>query len=203
MFLVLPPHELLSWYLSEKNIINSIYLAVTFFCYTITEHKRDMAETLCGSAQLTGLHECVQGGQLCVWCVYVLRFPWWVSCLLALISLGYQRLVSVPSSLFLFSPVHFFLLRLLYPSPWLLERNGPVSPCVHAGFTQCQNRHWGIKVKLQLALLTVCKKEKYIYFIPNYHLLRQVKNLHTQFYQCYFAGLKCSSNICLEKIKHI
>lgn len=113
---------------------------------------------LCGSTGLLGvMNMCVFQ---CVVCVYVLYFLWWLSCCLALVSRRYQCLVSV---LLWFSTVQSSSPPAPPPpppSPWLLKRHSPVCPCVHAGLTDRQHGHGGVKVKLQLAGLTTCRTEE-------------------------------------------
>lgn len=83
-----------------------IYLAVTLFVsyYSVTEHKRHGRDVMWVSStnRSTWIYVCARRGENCVFNVLCVHFPWWLSCGLALVTRGYQRLKSVQSSSVIF-----------------------------------------------------------------------------------------------------
>lgn len=110
-------------------------------CCTVTKHKRDIEGRSYSPFKIT---VCVG---LCMYVGYV-----YTLCVL--------HAVSFHSSFFcsLFYRLQSFLLR----PPWLLERDGPVLPCVHARLAEGQHRHRRVKLKVQLALQPTCRAEEQI-----------------------------------------
>lgn len=101
--------------------------------------------TICGSVWITDLH-----GFMCVYCMFFsFKVAFLFSCFLLVVRISAMWVLS--DSVIFISSSPF--------SRFSLKCHGPVFSCIHTWLAEGQHWHGGVKLKVQLALLTTCRAE--------------------------------------------